>query len=49
MPWSWADYEDTPVAVREFCWTFLMMERRIRNSRAAQTARHEPGTVRVRR
>jgi len=39
MPWSWEQFEATPVAVREFCWAFLMAERRVHNSRAAQAQR----------
>jgi hypothetical protein len=51
MPWSWEQYEATPAAVREFCWAFLMVERRIQNSRAAAAARQnqDPGKIRVRR
>jgi len=51
MPWSWEQFEATPVAVREFCWAFLMAERRIHNSRVASAARQQedPGKIRVRR
>lgn len=51
MPWSWDEYETTPKAVREFCWAFLMAERRVRNSKAASAAsvQSRPGAIRVRR
>lgn len=39
MPWSWDQYEATPVGVRQICWTFLMAERRINNARARQAQR----------
>lgn len=49
MNLSWAEYEATPVGVRETWWAFLMIERRVRNSQAAHTARDDPGTIRIRR
>jgi len=51
MPWSWEQYEATPIAVREFCWAFLMAERRVRNSRTAlaAAAQNRPEAIRVRR
>lgn len=51
MTWSWDEYERTPVYVRQFCWDFMMRQRRIQNDRAArsQPSGDQPGTIRVRR
>jgi len=33
MHWTWADYEYTPLLVRQFCWDFIMRRRRVMNQR----------------
>ena len=33
MGWTWADYEATPLYVRQFSWDFIMRKRRIANSK----------------
>lgn len=51
MHWTWADYESTPVFVRQFCWDFIMRRRRINNSKVEAAQRdsgREGGVTRVR-
>jgi hypothetical protein len=51
MHWTWADYEATPIFVRQFCWDFIMRRRRIHNSEYEKqaAAQNAPGIRRVKR
>lgn len=51
MHWTWRDYEDTPVFVRQFCWDFIMRRRRVHRREAEQQsmAQNTPGVRRVKR
>jgi len=52
MHWTWRDYEETPLFVRQFCWDFIMRRRRIQRGEYEKqmTARNNaPGVMRVKR
>lgn len=51
MHWTWRDYEETPLFVRQFCWDFIMRRRRIQRSQQErqEAAQSTPGVQRVKR
>lgn len=51
MRWTWEDYENTPVFVRQFCWDFIMRKRRVHNRQVEDAQRNDKGggVTRVRR
>jgi hypothetical protein len=53
MGWSWSELEATPQYVRQFCWDFLLKQRRaaiVRSERAAREAQSSgDGKIRIER